>query len=117
MVRISEPNYKEVSQRVELIGMSRSYITFELRPLSTEHPADAKTDSFPPGPSTVSVADLNIPENARKEFEKGQAALGAKNTNQAAKHFEKAAKLFENYPHAYLMLGETYLEEQDLKKS
>jgi predicted Zn-dependent protease len=117
IVRLTNPQYKEMSERVELIGVSRSYITFELRPLSTEHPTDATTDSSPPGPSTVSVADLNIPENARKEFEKGQAALASKNTSQAAKHFEKAAKLFDNYPHAYLMLGETYLEEQDLKKS
>ena len=117
IVRLTNPQYKEMSERVELIGVSRSYITFELRPLSTEHAADVTANSSPSGSPTVSVADLNIPENARKEFEKGQAALSVKNTDQAAKHFEKAAKLFDNYPQAFLMLGETYLEQQDWKKS
>jgi Flp pilus assembly protein TadD len=117
MVRLAEPHYKEISQRVELIGVSRSHITFELRPLPNESSTSAGSDSPTPGRATVSVGDLSIPQNARQEFDKGDAALRAKNPGQAAKHFEKAAKLYDNYPQAYRMLGEAYLEAQDWKKS
>ena len=72
MVRMSERGYKDVSVRVELIGMSRGYATLELKPVPGEVPHEnANEDSG----DTVSVLDLSIPETARQEFERGQGAL------------------------------------------
>ena len=117
MVRITEPHFKPVSERVELIAVSRAYVAIELRPLTDEQPGDAAGSSSHSKASTVTLGALGIPQKAQEEFDKGDAALRAKDLSQAVKHFEKAAKLFDNYPAAYRMLGEAYLESQDWKKS
>jgi tetratricopeptide (TPR) repeat protein len=115
LVRLTEPHYKEMAERVELTSVSRGYVTLELKPLPGEHPDEPVVDSPPSG--IVSVKNLNVPENAQQEYAKGEAALRAKDSRQAAKHFEKAAKLYDNYPQAYRMLGEAYLEQHDWQKS
>jgi Tfp pilus assembly protein PilF len=111
IVRIADHDYKEVSQRVELIDSPIAYVVLTLVPLSPEtQPAIAV-----PGldsPASVSVADLAIPETARQEMGKGQDALRAKNTDEAVKHFQKAIKIYEAYPQAYHLLGEAYAEQQ-----
>jgi Flp pilus assembly protein TadD len=115
-VRMSEPNYKEATARVDLVGTPTGYVTFELKPLAKEHTDEISPNVPTPGAARVSAADLGVPEDARKEYEKGEAALHAKDAGKAAKYFEKAAKLYENYPQAYRMMGEAYLQEQDYKK-
>lgn len=108
IVRIAELNFKEVSSRVELIDSPRAYITLDLIPLNKEPIVEV---SVPPS-EAVSVKDLSIPEAARTEFKKGEAALRAKNTDESVKHFQKAIKLYDAYPQAYRMLGDAYVEKQ-----
>jgi tetratricopeptide (TPR) repeat protein len=112
IVRIAEGAYKEVSSRVELINSPRAYVTLDLIPLKKEATPEV---SVPPADpiDSVSVKDLAIPEQARQEFTKGEEALRAKEPAQAVKYFEQATKLYSNYPQAYRMLGEAYLEQQD----
>jgi tetratricopeptide (TPR) repeat protein len=57
---------------------------------------------------TVSVADLNVPDAAAKEFKKGNEALEKNNLSDARKHFDKAIQLYPNYASAYF--GEGILE-------
>ncbi len=114
MVRMSERGYKDVSVRVELIGMSRGYASLELKPIPGEAPPE-----FPKQESgdTVSVLDLSIPENARQEFEKGQGALKENKLDDGVAHLRKAIKLYEAFPQAYTLLGTAYLEQKNWKNA
>ncbi|HET7107584.1 MAG TPA: tetratricopeptide repeat protein [Candidatus Acidoferrum sp.] len=111
IVRIAEGNFKEVSSRVELINSPRAYVTLDLIPLKKEPIPEV---SIPPaGPAdVVSVKDLAIPEAARQEFSKGEDAMRAKNADESVKHFQKAIKLYDDYPQAYRMLGDALVEKQ-----
>jgi predicted Zn-dependent protease len=109
IVRILDPNFREVSSRVELIDSPRAYVTLDLIPLNDHEPPPAV--SVPPT-ETVSVKDLAIPEPARLEFNKGEEAMRAKNTDEGVKHFQKAIKLYDAYPQAYRMLGDAFVEKQ-----
>jgi Tfp pilus assembly protein PilF len=116
IVRIAEGNYKEVSARVELIVNPMAYVTLDLIPLKKEPipevsvPAAAAADS-------VSVKDLAIPVPARQEFNKGEEALRAKNADESVKHFQKAIKLYDQYPQAYRMLGDALVEKRQLPEA
>ena len=111
IVRLTEHDYKEVSARVELIGDPIAYVTLDLIPLNPEPKPEISVP--PPGsPESISVADLAIPEPARQEVAKGQDAMRAKNADESVKHFQKAIKLYADYPQAYRMLGDAYIEKQ-----
>jgi tetratricopeptide (TPR) repeat protein len=111
IVRIAEGTYKEVSARVELIATPMAYVTLNLVPLNKEPVPEV---SVPPADAadSVSVKDLAIPEPARLEFNKGQDALRAKNADESVKHFQKAIKIYADYPQAYRMLGDALVEKQ-----
>ncbi len=116
IVRIAERNYKEVSARVEIIGNPMAYVSLDLISVNAE--PNPEVSVLPANSSDkVSVADLGIPEPARQEFTKGEAALQSKNADESVKHFQKAIKIHENYPQAYRMLGAAYLEQKDLPKA
>jgi tetratricopeptide (TPR) repeat protein len=111
IVRISDLGFKEVSARVELIDSPRAYVTLDLIPLDKEPIAEISVPLADPA-DAVSVKDLAIPEPARMEFNKGEEALRAKNTDESVKHFQKAIKLYADYPQAYRMLGDALVEKQ-----
>jgi len=115
MVRMTEHGYKDVSVRVELIGNSRGYATLELQPLPKETPPGT-LEAPPEGdPNLVSVLDLNVPENARQEFEKGQGALKENKLDNSVSHLRAAIKLYAAFPQAYTLLGTAYLEQKNWK--
>jgi tetratricopeptide (TPR) repeat protein len=112
IVRIAEADYREVSARVELISDPMAYVILDLVPVKIEKPA-AVTVPSPGPPEAVSVKDLAVPEPARQEFTKGQESLDAKSIDESIKHLQKAIKLYPDYPQAYRVLGEAYLQKQD----
>jgi tetratricopeptide (TPR) repeat protein len=116
IVRIAERNYKEVSARVELISNPMAYVTLDLIPLKKEPKPEVSVPLGDPADS-VSVKDLAIPEPARLEFSKGEEALRAKNTDESVKHFQKAIKIYDAYPQAYRMLGDAFLQNQQLPEA
>lgn len=61
--------------------------------------------------STVSMTTLKAPENARKAYEKGVAALGEKKWPAAQKNFEKAVELYPDYAQAWCDLAEALKEQ------
>jgi len=65
--------------------------------------------------NSVSAADLEIPENARQEFEKGESALKQSKLDAGIAHLQKAIKLYEPFPEAYTLLGTAYLEQKNWK--
>jgi tetratricopeptide (TPR) repeat protein len=111
IVRIAEGDYKEASSRVELINSPRAYVTLDLIPLQKEPIPEISVPQADPA-DAVSVKDLAIPEPARMEFNKGEEALRAKNIDESLKHFQRAIKLYDDYPRAYRMLGDALVEKQ-----
>jgi Tfp pilus assembly protein PilF len=114
IVRLRQQGYQEVSERVELIHTDHGYVMLTLYPLSR---ADGSTPAENAPSGEISVTDYSIPEKAREEYGKGEAALREKKPEDGVKHFQKAVKIYDNYPRAYRMLGESYLELKDWKKS
>ncbi len=74
---------------------------------------------------TISADYLRIPENARKEFERGAKLLNErKQPRESITAFEKAIELFPQYPAAFLLLGTAHLQlgeigpaEESLRKA
>ena len=54
---------------------------------------------------TVSVVSALAPKDARKSYEKGQAAANKKNWDEAQKDFEKAVEIYPKYSLAWFDLG------------
>src|SRR5260370_11737027 len=115
MVRMTEHGFKDVSVRVELIGNSRGYATLELKPIPGEAPPGSSAAPPEGGPNLVSALDLNVPENARQEFEKGQGALKENKLDAGVSHLRAAIKLYAAFPQAYTLLGTAYLEQKNWK--
>jgi len=71
-----------------------------------------------PRSPTVSVTDLNIPDKARKEFEKASVLIAKKDWNKALDHLNKAVASFPQYVEAYNNLGVVYarLGERDQER-
>lgn len=85
-----------------------------------------KTDatSKEAGGHTVSAADLNIPENAKKEFDKASDLMAAEKWPKALEHLQKAIAIYPKYVAAYNNVGVVYarlgnreLERDALKKA
>jgi tetratricopeptide (TPR) repeat protein len=110
-VRLNEPGYKRESERVELIGNSKAFVSVVLKPL--EDKSSASTGAKAAG-SSVSASTLNIPPEANQEFEKGQAFLKQNNVDEAIVHVQKAITLYPAYPQAHLLMGTVYLQQQNL---
>jgi Flp pilus assembly protein TadD len=60
---------------------------------------------------TVSVVSALAPKDARKSYEKGTAAAGKQNWDEAQRSFEKAVELYPKYSVAWFDLGR--LQEQN----
>src|SRR6266849_35960 len=64
----------------------------------------------------VSADDLKIPENARKEFERGKRLLNEKKDQQESiVHFQRAIELYPDYSDAYFLLGTAQMQLNDAK--
>jgi tetratricopeptide (TPR) repeat protein len=113
VVRLNQIGYKEVSVRVNLVDSLRGYVTLDLKP---DHP-EAHPPDNPDGVTgdSISALELNVPENARQEFEKGQAAMKENKLDAGISHLRKAIKLYDVYPMAYTLLGTAYLEQKNWK--
>jgi tetratricopeptide (TPR) repeat protein len=60
------------------------------------------------GPATVAAVDLNVPENAKREYEKAAAPLSKGNWNKAKEMILKALAIYPRFAAAYNDLGVVY---------
>lgn len=67
--------------------------------------------------ASVSAVRLNIPDDARKEYELGEAALAKKKLPKAEEHFKAALSLYPRYALAWSELGQTFDEQQRLPEA
>lgn len=57
---------------------------------------------------TVSVTDLNIPDKARKEFEKASSLIAKQDWDKALEHLNRAVAIFPQFADAYNNLAVVY---------
>jgi tetratricopeptide (TPR) repeat protein len=90
-------------------------VSLTLVPVAKEERAE------PPSGETdhsVSVASLNIPEPAKKEFATGKKLLQTnRDLSGSIAHFRKAIQLYDGFTEAYVMLGLAYLQDEKLEES
>ncbi len=67
--------------------------------------------------SSISVTSMQVPENARKEFEKGQKDEHSNHLESAQQHMEKAVALYDKYAAAWNELGKIAAGNKDLDKA
>ncbi len=92
----------EVHERVEVAGM-QAFVTLRMPNVS---------DSVPGGSSaSVSVAEMKVPDKARKEFSKGQEFFSRGDIDEARKHAERALKIYPGYAAALTLRGILDLQE------
>jgi tetratricopeptide (TPR) repeat protein len=63
--------------------------------------------------SSTSMTEAEAPADARKAYQKGDAALAHHKFAEAQKDFERAIELYPNYAPAMAGLGEAMMEQQD----
>ena len=111
VVSIHLPGYQDIKQQVELVTRNNDYAVFTLRPDGS--PA-ARASSL----GTAVVLDVKVPLEARREFERGRAALlEASKPQEGIAHLEKAISLYPNFLEAHLMLGTAYMDAGQLEKA
>ncbi len=64
--------------------------------------------------NSVPAIRLKVPDNARKEFEKGSKAMEEQRWGESRKHFQAAVDLYPDYDLAYNGLGSTCWQLNDI---
>jgi tetratricopeptide (TPR) repeat protein len=67
--------------------------------------------------SSISVTSLQVPNNARKEFEKGDKDLHSNHVASGTQHLEKAVAEYDKYAAAWTELGEIYANGHEMEKA
>jgi hypothetical protein len=67
--------------------------------------------------SSISVISLQVPNDARKEFEKGEKEARSSHFDLAAQHLEKAVTEYDKYAAAWNDLGDVYDIDHETEKS
>jgi tetratricopeptide (TPR) repeat protein len=105
-------NYRVRVSGSNIVESTSNYFSINDREMTHVEYINVRRDPSktpPAGPGgTVSVADLNVPEAAAKEFKKGNEALEKNNLAEARKRFDRAIELYPSYASAYF--GEGILE-------
>jgi tetratricopeptide (TPR) repeat protein len=110
-VSAEEAGYARAEEDVDLTASQTRMVVLELRPLPGQKLAFAPVAN---GPASVAPAEFNIPENARKEFERGRRSLLEQNDlTSGIAHLEKAIRMHSAFPQAYTLLGLAYLGQPD----
>lgn len=113
VVVVHSAGYQDAERHVDLTRTPTAAALIELHPIPGDQGAGLET-----GQGLTSVLELSIPEAARKEFEQGQKLLEERHDASASiGHFQKATKLYDHFPQAYLMLGLAYLQSGKQKDS
>jgi Tfp pilus assembly protein PilF len=112
IVRAKQPGYQPATSRLDLQNTQTGMAFLVLRPIPGQTPPAPPKDAT--GPS-VSVADLSVPEPARKEYDLGQHALEGHDVDGGIAHLKKAIELHDQFPQAYTLLGLAYNEQKKWK--
>ena len=108
VVSVRTPGFREVSQQVDLRTQLTDYVQLSL---VTE--GDASSTSKRSG-----VIDVNVPQHALAEFEKGRdILLHEDHAASGILHLENAVRIYPKYFEAWLLLGTAYMDQSDWDKA
>lgn len=103
-VEMSQEGFEPVQVTVSLLLGSRHDTVLFLKPLQE------LTEPAPPG-AAVDVRTLQIPSDARKEFDQGMKEVQErKRPERSLEHFRKAIEIYPDYDAAYVELALAHLE-------
>ena len=107
-VTVHAAGYRDETAEADLATVPRASIQITLHEL----PSAASLAPSPVAPeATVPVSDLNVPENAQREFDKGRKLLMDEHKSaESISLFRKAIQLAPSYSQAYFLLGTAYME-------
>ena len=110
MISASSPGFKVTPQQVDITRfIPRVHLLLQLV-------AEAETFARPKSTSPK-VVNASVPEKARIEFEKGQAALTNQKADEAIARLESAVSLYRDYYEAYVVLGTVYMDQSNWDKA
>ncbi len=108
LIRVSREGYQPGEARVDFRRGDGTQQNVDIPLLPAEQ--DPKTG---PG-GTVAADDLRIPENARKEFDRGRRLLNEKkNPRESVAAFQRAIALYPDFADAHFMLGTAQMQIND----
>jgi tetratricopeptide (TPR) repeat protein len=108
IVMVRQLGYVEIRREVNLVMTSAEYVQLQLIP-------DNSSNSSGLVPSRL--LDANVPAEARKEFEKGEASIFSRKIPEGISHLEKAVAIYPNFLEAELRLGTAYMDTKQFEKA
>src|ERR1041384_76997 len=109
---IRHPGFQEISREVNLVMQASEYLQLQL--------VAERNSSAANKPITVGVINVNVPPEARKEYEQGESlsqAGDSKKMTDAIGHFERAIQLAPEFVEAKLKLGTAYMDVGEWDKA
>ena len=103
VVNLSAPCYEPVRRQVELVLVFRAYLDEELTP-DTTSPACAASNA------PASAVDARVPDEARREFERGSAALSKGKDDEGVSHLRRAVEIYPDFLQARLLLASAHMK-------
>jgi tetratricopeptide (TPR) repeat protein len=108
-LRVTDPTIEENVSDIVTISCGENtafaMITVRLKPDAAELEKQVRAKE-----AMISTLELNVPGNARKEFEKGADAMVEGNNEKAEKYLLRAIELYPKYAMAYNHLGVVYMQ-------
>ena len=74
----------------------------------TVHSTESNAKGNAAGPQSVAAVDMNVPENARKEFDEANKAMASQEWAKASERLKRAVAIYPQYASAYNNLGVVY---------
>jgi len=106
------PGFRDEQRQIDLQTTNSDYVLFQLMP-EKNHSGGTTT------PATK-ILDANVPVEAQKEFERGEAALQSDRQDrleQSIRHLERAVTLYPKFLEAQLKLGTVYMDLNQWEKA
>jgi Tfp pilus assembly protein PilF len=103
VVNLSAPCYQTERRQVELTLVFRAYLDVELMP-DTTSPTCASSGT------AASAVDARVPEEARKEFERGSAALSKGKDGEGVAHLRRALEIYPDFFQAQMLLASAHMK-------
>jgi tetratricopeptide (TPR) repeat protein len=108
-VRVMDATVEE--NMSDVITLSRrDFSFFQLLTVNLKKDAEQEMKQQESADAMVSALDLNVPSEAKKEFQKGADAMAANDNDTAMKHLLRAIDLYPQYAMAWNHLGVVYMQ-------
>jgi len=108
-ISANAPGFKVAPQQVDISRFSpRIHLLLQLVP---------EGETFRTRPSAAGVVNANVPEKARREFEKGSTALADNKTEEGILHLERAITVHGDYYEAQELLASAYMKQENWVKA